>query len=60
MMRVITGEMFNTSFGTMVVLPALEDVIRVGDKVKYDGNVYEVKGIVPPTRPDGKWSIKIA
>ena len=60
MTRVITGEKFITSFGTMVVLPVLENVIRVGDKVIFNGNVYEVEAVIPPTRPDGKWSVKIA
>lgn len=59
MMRIITGEKYNTSFGTMVVLPMLTDGFHVGDQIEYDGIKYVVKKIIPPTKPDGKWSIMI-
>lgn len=57
MMRVITGTMYNLSNGKTIVYNEQNDRFSVGDKVSYEGEIYTIKAIVPPSKPDGKWSL---
>ena len=56
-MTALTGEKFETSYGTIIIHNEQEKYIRVGDSVIFDGIEYKVKTIVPPTRPEAKWSL---
>lgn len=57
MMKVITGTMFNLSNGKTIVYNEQNVRFSVGDTVSYEGETYTIKTIVPPCRPDGKWSL---
>ena len=57
MMRVITGTMFNLPTGKTIVYNEQNDRFSVGDIVNYEGKTYTIKAVVPPTKPDGKWSL---
>ena len=59
MMKVITGKMFSTSLGKMIVHNKQLEEFAVGDNIFFDGNVYIIKGIIPPTNPEGKWSLSV-
>lgn len=59
MMIVITGDKFNTTFGTMLIPTDQTLRVSVGDIIKYENNEYTVERIVPPTKPDGKWALEI-
>ena len=58
-MRVITGEIFNTSFGKILVHNEQDEIISVGEKVSCDNKLYTVMKIMPPTKFDGKWSLVV-
>lgn len=60
MMKVITGRMFKTSFGSMIVHNEQDAAISVGEKISFNNDVFIVKAIIPPTTPSGKWSLRIA
>ena len=57
MMRVITGTMYNLSNGKTIVYNEQNDRFSVGDKVSYEGKIYTIKAVVPPSKPDGMWSL---
>lgn len=57
MMKVITGEVFNTSFGKIIAYNEQHLVISVGEPISFNGGNYVVKEIIPPTKPDGLWSL---
>ena len=59
MMRVITGEIFNTSHGMIIVHNEQNLDISAGDVIRFNGQDYKVKRLIPPTTPNSKWSIKI-
>lgn len=61
MMKRITGEMFETSGGTMIVsMDVPEKVnIQINDIVEFEGGRFIVTGIVPPTRPEAKWALQV-
>lgn len=59
MMKVITGEKFNTSLGIMIVYNEQDSLLKVGDDVSYNNQVYKVESVVAPTKPGGKWSIRV-
>lgn len=59
MMKVITGKLFNTSFGKVLVHNEQGEKISVGERISYDNQIYAVKGIIPPTKIDGKWALSV-
>ena len=59
MMKVITGERFKTSFGVMLVHNEQSETISVGEQIRFDNAVYEVKAVIPPANHNGKWALKI-
>lgn len=46
-----TGEIYDTSFGKAVVVPA-DRVYKLGEHIHIAGRDYTVKQIIMPTRPD--------
>ncbi len=58
-MITITGKKFTTSFGVFVVHNEQTEPIRRGDTVVYEREEYTVLEIVPPTKPEDKWSVRI-
>lgn len=58
-MKVITGELFNTSFGKMIIPKEQTELFSVGDAVLYHGKKYSILAIVPPTKPNAKWALKV-
>ena len=56
-MTALTGEKFETSYGTIIIHNKQEKYIHTGDRVIFGGTKYKVKTIVPPTRPEAKWSL---
>lgn len=60
MMIAITGEKINTSFGTMIILDSETHRITVGDTIVHNNERYIVKELIPPTRPEAKWAIRIS
>lgn len=58
-MTVITGKSFNTSWGAMIVLPTPPNGNIVGERIKFHGDLYTVKAIIPPSRPGAKWSLQV-
>ncbi len=59
MMKVITGEIFETSAGTMIIYNEQQVSISVGEKIVFNNDVYLVKEIIPPSNPHGKWSLRV-
>ena len=59
MTKVIIGEIFNTKIGTMIVHNEQNDKFSIGDKIIFDNMDYSIVGIVPPSKPDGKWSLEV-
>ena len=59
MTKVIIGNMFVLQNGIAIVHEDQEEQFTIGEVVVYEGRKYTVKSIVPPTRPDGKWSIMV-
>ena len=45
------GEIYDTSFGKAVVVPA-NHIYKLGDQIHIAGRDYTVKRIIMPTRPD--------
>ncbi len=60
MTKAITGTIHNTSFGLFIIPDDQKMVLSVGDTVCLKGQNYAIIGIVPPTRPDAKWSLKVS
>lgn len=58
-MKAVTGKMFNTSFGTILVHNEQDERFTVGERITYEGNTLEIQNIIPPTTPDGKWSLVV-
>ena len=58
-MKVITGIDINTTTGRMVVLDDIDEKIAVGDNVLFDGEEYTILSLVPSSKPNGKWSVRI-
>lgn len=59
MMKVITGTMYKLSNGKTIVHNEQNDRFSVGDIVSFDGKQYKIKNIVPPSKPDGMWSLYV-
>lgn len=58
-MKVITGQMFDTSFGRMIIPEEQKEHISVGDHVIYHEKEYSVLAIIPPTKVSAKWALKV-
>ena len=56
-MKVLTGEIINTSFGEILLYNEQELPISVGDTVIISGVTREVTKIHPPSVPGGKWAL---
>lgn len=59
-MKELTGELFHTSFGLLLVPDDQEVKIAIGDVIWHEGKRYEVKHIISPTNPNGKWSFSLS
>jgi len=60
MMKVITGSQFNTHNGIMVVPDNQNAVLKRGDMIQFNDKEYTVIEVISPSKPDGKWSIRVA
>ncbi len=58
-MTVITGDKIKTSFGVFIVADRWSGPAKKGDVISHENKRYTVKRIVPPTNPDGKWSVEV-
>ncbi len=56
---VITGDKYTTKTGTVIVYDNQEERFSIGDKIVYKGERYIIERIIPPTRPNGKWSLGV-
>lgn len=59
MMKVITGKMFNTAFGKIIVYNEQSFLISNGERVNFDGITVTVKKVIAPTKPGEKWSVLV-
>lgn len=59
MTKVITGTMYNLSSGKTIVYNEQNNRFSVGDIVNYEGTTYTIKAVIPPSRPDGMWSLSV-
>lgn len=59
MVKEITGQLFETSFGTMIVYDDQSAVLTVGDSIRFDGTDYKMEAVIPPSKPEGKWSLRV-
>lgn len=58
-MKVLTGDLFNVNGERLLVYNEQDLPLQVGEKIEFSQNAYIVRAIIPPSRPDGKWSISI-
>lgn len=62
MMKVITGDKFVTSYGTMILcgddFPG-NTKIAIGEHVLFDGKEYVLRGVIPPSPTVGRMSLCI-
>ena len=59
-MKQLTGELFHLSGGiTMLIHNEQEMQFHDGQKIVFEKRIYAVIAVIPPSRPDGKWSIRI-
>ena len=56
-MRTVTGELFHTRIGEMLVYNEQEEAFSVGERISYGGLPYIIKRIVFPSKPKAKWSL---
>ena len=59
MMKVITGQIIKTSFGEMVIHNEQDDHLAVGEMIEINGMARRIKAILPPSKPDAKWSVML-
>ena len=59
MTKVITGKKFETTFGTVFVPDEQKGKYEIGEEIKFNGDNYSISKIIPPTNPDGKWSLQL-
>ena len=59
-MKRLTGELFHLS-GEIIALAYNEQEARLhaGEKIVFEKRIYSVSAVVPPSEPDGKWSVMI-
>ena len=58
-MRVITGDKLNTSFGVMLIHNEQTELFSVGEQIMFDNTIYKIEAVIPPTKPNGKWALRI-
>lgn len=56
---VLTGELFKTKYWTVLVFNEQDCILKVGNIICYEGADYVIKQVIPPSKPDVKWSIVI-
>ena len=59
MTKAVTGTIHKTTFGLFLIPDDQSIVFSVGDSISFNSQVFTVIGIVSPTRPNGKWSLKV-
>lgn len=59
MMIAITGTVFNTANGMIVVHNEQNVAIIKGQTISVNGTPRTILAVIPPTAPDGKWSLKL-
>ena len=59
-MKTIAGEMFNTSFGKIIIPVEQTAKYSIGDAVLFEGQEYTVLSVIPPTKPGGNWSLQVS
>lgn len=55
----LTGELFVTSFGEILVYNEQDKLLSIDDIILYDGSEREIQNILPPSTPDGKWAVEL-
>lgn len=58
-MKVLTGDLFNIKDGRRLVYNEQDFHLQVGEQIEFSGKIYIIRALIPPSRPDGKWSISI-
>ena len=43
----------------LIVHNEQNETFAVGDVIEFDGIEHRVKAVIPPTKPGGKWSLRI-
>lgn len=59
MTKQITGELFETTWGKMIVYNEQYTYISEGDRITFEGTEYLVIRIISPSRPEAKWSLRV-
>ena len=58
-LKKLTGELFVTSFGEILVYNEQDKLLSIDDIILYDGSEREIQNILPPSTPDGKWAVEL-
>lgn len=58
-MKKLTGEMFDVSFGKLIIHAEQSESFAIGDMVEFERKIYQITAIIPPTKPNGKWALKV-
>lgn len=58
-LKELTGELFVTSFGEILVYNEQDKLLSIDDIILYDGSEREIQNILPPSTPDGKWAVEL-
>lgn len=58
-MRTITGEVFHTIYGTLLIPDEQDREYREGEKLVCEGLAFVVDAIHAPTTPDGEWALRL-
>ena len=59
-MKQLTGELFHLSGGkTALIYNEQETRFHAGERIVFEKRIYTVSALVPPSGPNGKWSIRI-
>ena len=59
MMKAIIGDKYLTQMGVFIIPKDQNAEVSIGDRIWHDGSEYRIDAIVPPSKPYGKWSIKV-
>ena len=60
MMKVITGNQFNTRYGKLIVPDDQESIYRIGERIRFENDEYTIQQVISPSVPDGKWTLMVA
>lgn len=58
-MRTITGEVFHTIYGTLLIPDEQDRIYRAGEKLVCAGLPFVIDRILAPTAPGGQWALKL-